>query len=59
MTEAQRSQAISRLIKAYTDETTVSQSSARAALIKEGIYTKKGRLRAEFGGSQPKDKAAA
>ncbi len=59
MTDAQRRQAIHDLIKRYTAEITVSKAAAREALIKEGIYTRKGKLRAEFGGEPKKDDAAA
>jgi len=59
MTDAQRRAAIQTLIKKHTDANTTSQAVARASLIKEGIYTKKGNLRVEFGGETKKSKSAA
>lgn len=59
MTDAQRRTAIEKLIADYTAKHTVSKAAARAALIAEGIYTKKGALRAEFGGGSKKAKNAA
>ena len=54
MTDAQRRIAIKRLIQKHTAANTVSKAVARATLIDEGIYTKKGKLRVEFGGGEPK-----
>lgn len=48
MTEAQRYKAISQAIKAYTKENSKSPEIARAALIREGIYDKNGRIKARF-----------
>lgn len=48
MTEIQRYTAINQLIERYTDENTVSQKVARDALIREGIYTKSGKLKKRF-----------
>lgn len=56
MTNAQRNQAIQTLIRDYTAKATVSRETARATLIKEGIYTPKGNLKAEFGGRGGKTK---
>ena len=50
MTQAERIAAIKQLIRDYTEEHTRSPEAARAALIKEGIYTKDGELMPEFGG---------
>ncbi len=58
MTLEKRNAAIKAMIKTYTDRITVSKEAARAALIAEGIYTKKGVLRREFGGPGKKSKAA-
>lgn len=60
MTDSERRDAIIDLIKSYTAANTVSKSAARDALIREGLYTKKGELRVEFGGvrSPKKSKAA-
>jgi hypothetical protein len=56
MTDTQRRQAITGLIESYTKLHSANRASARAALINEGIYTRKGKLRAEFGGSDTKPK---
>lgn len=50
MTDAERNNAIKTLIRSYTARMTVSRETARSALIREGIYTPKGNLKAEFGG---------
>lgn len=49
MTEAQRS-ALMQLIEDYTRANTATPEAARAALIREGIYTADGELMPEFGG---------
>lgn len=49
MTEEQRAKLL-KFIDEYTAKNTVSQKVAREALIREGIYTKDGNLRPEFGG---------
>ncbi|MDO9473072.1 MAG: hypothetical protein Q7J28_08445 [Caulobacter sp.] len=59
MTNAQRRLAIKALIKKHTATNTVSKAVARKVLIEEGIYTKKGDLRVEYGGSPKKAKTAA
>lgn len=59
MTQAERNDAITKLIKERTDKTTVSRKVARETLIKEGIYTKEGKLRVEYGGSGKKPTKAA
>lgn len=46
----QRYSAIKQLIREYTKEHTKSPEAARAALIREGIYTPDGQLMPEFGG---------
>jgi hypothetical protein len=48
VTEAQRYKAIAKHIKAYTKEHTKSPEAARAALIREGIYDKNGRIKDRF-----------
>jgi hypothetical protein len=48
MTEAQRYKAISKAIKAYTIEHTKTPAAARAALIREGIYNKNGKIKDRF-----------
>lgn len=54
MTDEQRRRAIKQLIKKHTAASTVSKKAARAALIKEGIYTKSGNLRPWYGGKGKK-----
>jgi hypothetical protein len=46
----QRNAAILKALSEQTKRNTVSPEAARAALIAEGIYTKDGQLRPEFGG---------
>lgn len=48
MTEAQRYKAISQAIKAYTKENAKSPETARASLIREGIYDKNGKIKDRF-----------
>lgn len=50
MTNSERNQAIRTLIRDYTTRITENRETARSALIKEGIYTPKGNLKAQFGG---------
>jgi hypothetical protein len=50
MTQTERISAIKQLIRDYTKQHTRSPEAARAALIREGIYTEDGELRPEFGG---------
>lgn len=50
----ERNQKILQAIEAKTKRVLVSKKAARDSLIEEGIYTKKGKLRAEFGGKKPK-----
>lgn len=60
MTDAQRRNAIKKLISEHTAAKTVSKKIARQTLIAEGIYTQKGELRAAFGGGKrQKTKSAA
>ncbi len=59
MTDSKRHSAIQTLIRQHTALSTVSRATAREALIKEGIYTKKGALRVEFGGGLKKANSAA
>jgi len=59
MTNAKRNELIQALIKDHTDKHTVSKAAAREALMSEGIYTRKGNLRVEFGGASKKAKHAA
>lgn len=58
MDQAERNQKILDAIARRTKLGTVSKRAAREMLINEGIYTKKGKLRVEFGGPG-KGKAAA
>lgn len=57
MTDEQRRAAVLRTIAEYTTANTTSQQVARAALIREGIYTEDGKLRREYGGPGADDKA--
>jgi tetrahydromethanopterin S-methyltransferase subunit B len=59
MTHAQRNQKILDAIAEETERALSSKKAARDTLIKEGIYTTKGKLRAEFGGSSKKVRVAA
>lgn len=59
MTHAQRNQKILTAIAAETARAVESRKTARDTLIKEGIYTTKGELRAAFGGKTKKARAAA
>ncbi|MDR6127629.1 hypothetical protein QE361_000416 [Sphingomonas sp. SORGH_AS802] len=54
MTSEKRRAAIIGLIEQYTETHLATPDTARAALINEGIYTKAGKLRAEYGGSGKK-----
>jgi len=58
MTETQRRAEIGKLLAKHAKESTVSREVARQTLIREGIYTRKGELRAEFGGPGNKAKRA-
>lgn len=58
MTDEQRRAAVRKMIRDYTAEHGKTPESARKALISEGIYTKAGNLRAEFGGKQRTKKVA-
>lgn len=59
MTQAERNKKILQAIEAKTKRVVVSKDAARAALVDEGIYTKKGTLRGEFGGKEPKNDVEA
>ncbi|GGB51469.1 hypothetical protein [Blastomonas aquatica] len=54
MTHSQRNQKILNAIEEETSRALESKKTARAALIGEGIYTTKGKLRVEFGGTGSK-----
>jgi hypothetical protein len=58
MTQTERMSAIKQLIRDYTKEHTRSPEAARAALIREGIYTEDGELKPEFGGPPGNARAA-
>ena len=57
MTTAQRNEKILKGIAEQTARALTSKTTARNMLIKEGIYTKQGKLRAEFGGGKTKTAA--
>lgn len=59
MTLAQRNAEIAKILKEQTKLNTASRAAARASLIGEGIYTKRGKVRAEFGGEPRKATTAA
>jgi hypothetical protein len=59
MTLEQRNAEIAKILREQTKRNTVSRAVARAALIDEGIYTKKGKIRAVFGGEPKKEPEAA
>lgn len=50
----QRNAEIAKILESQTKRNTVSPAAARAALIESGVYTKRGKIRAIFGG-EPKD----
>lgn len=54
MTLKQRNAEIAKILDAQTRLNTASRAAARASLIDEGIYTKRGKIRAEFGGEPKK-----
>ncbi len=58
MTLAQRNAEILKILEEQTERNTVSKAAARASLIADGIYTKKGTIRAEFGGERKENVAA-
>jgi len=59
MINAKRNDAIEALIRDHTEKHTTSKAVAREALLNEGIYTREGALRVEFGGVPKKTKPAA
>jgi hypothetical protein len=59
MTNEQRNEKILKAIEIQTKRALTSKKEARQTLINEGIYTKKGKLRAEFGGESAKKHEAA
>lgn len=59
MTHAQRNAEILKLLDEQMNRALESKEAARAALIREGIYTTKGKLRVEFGGKGKKAIVAA
>ena len=59
MTNAQRNKKILAAIAVETKRASASKKIARETLIKEGIYTAKGKLRVEFGGDSKRERVAA
>lgn len=59
MTETQRYAAIAQMIERYTLDNSGTPEAARAALIREGIYTAKGNLKKKFDESIDLKEAAA
>ena len=50
MTDEARRKAILEFIEKHTKSVTVSKETARESLIKEGFYTKDGKLTERYGG---------
>jgi hypothetical protein len=59
MTHAKRNQKILDAIAEQTERATASKRAARETLIREGIYTTRGKLRVEFGGQGKKHRIDA
>lgn len=59
MTHAERNAKLLAIIAEETARAIESSATARDTLIAEGIYTKKGELRAAFGGRRKRTAAAA
>jgi hypothetical protein len=59
MTEAERYKDIAKAIKEYTKEHAKTPETARAALIREGIYDKNGKLKDKFNEALDYEQAAA
>lgn len=59
MTRAERNRKIIEAMEAETALALTSRKAARDLLIRDGIYTKDGKLRAEFGGEPSKKKSSA
>lgn len=59
MTDIERLTLLRALLKQHTKASLVSKKVARQTLIDEGIYTKGGKLTAEYGGTTKKVKTAA
>ena len=58
MTSERKEKAL-KALEAYTHKITKTKSSARKALVREGIYTHEGKLTAEYGGPKTKKTSAA
>ncbi|MCW1841729.1 hypothetical protein [Prosthecomicrobium hirschii] len=54
MVQGERNLKIMKAIEAKTNRVLASKQAARQSLVDEGIYTKDGDLRVEFGGSSEK-----
>ena len=59
MSDATRNETIKKLIVERTRAKTVCRKIARETLISEGVYTKKGTIRANYGGGAKKSTNAA
>ena len=59
MIHSERNKRILEAIDAKTKRVIASKKAARDSLVEEGIYTKKGKLRAEFGGTERKKASVA
>jgi hypothetical protein len=49
--DAQRAE-IKRMIETHTKNVTTDRETARNSLIKEGVYTRDGKLKEEYGGKK-------
>ena len=59
MDKAERNKKIASQIQVVTKRGLTSKTAAMTVLVKDGIYTPKGNLKAEFGGKGWKRKASA
>ncbi len=55
----ERKERVMKAIDAYTKKITRTEVTARNALVREGIYDKKGKLTAEYSGRKSKKVPAA
>ncbi len=55
MTEAQTYKLLEAAFERYTTKHTTTAQTARTAMIREGLYTTKGRLKQAYGGGSKAD----
>lgn len=58
MTDEKRLQLAREAIREFSAQNSKSRKAARAGLMKTGIYTRKGKIRAEYGGEPKAAKTA-